>query len=318
MKYQDFKELDLSHTLCLSEGKISIKDDVENSITIDNIDYSIKEFGHKGGNSILLELFETQEESEIASNVIKICKYTLPNRENKFKPIHRRFIREVESLVKCKNNQYEDVIQIVNYGKLKVEGPNGSRHNFLYYIMEYASTDLKTYLELNNLDKLTRVSLCLELSYAIKKLHSLGIYHRDIKPDNILYANGRWKIADLGLVGFRNEDIYIDRKGEFIGPRGWISPEAMNKFLTEKVDHFNYDCIIDEQSDIFQLGKLFWYLIQGNVPIGCIKSYDFKEPNNELFSLIRFMLNHSKTKRPLSIDKVIRDLKTQHDKLLLA
>ena len=29
----------------------------------------------------------------------------------------------------------------------------------------------------------------------------------------------------------------LDKEGELLGPRGWLSPEAMNKYLSEKVDN---------------------------------------------------------------------------------
>lgn len=73
----------------------------------------------------------------------------------------------------------------------------------------------------------------MQIAYGIKNLDSLGFYHRDIKPDNILIFNdNQWRISDLGLVAKRDEDI--DRPNEFIGPKGWISPEAMNKYLVKK------------------------------------------------------------------------------------
>ena len=44
----------------------------------------------------------------------------------------------------------------------------------------------------------------------------------------------QWKIGDLGLVTRR--DLDYDRQNEFIGPKGWLSPEAMNKYLAEGRD----------------------------------------------------------------------------------
>lgn len=41
-----------------------------------------------------------------------------------------------------------------------------------------------------------------EIILALEYLHSKGLVHRDIKPDNILInSNGHIKIADFGLCG---------------------------------------------------------------------------------------------------------------------
>lgn len=181
--------------------------------------------------------------------------------------------------------------------------------SFPFYVMEYAEYDLKSYLEEGNeeYDEASRVELCLKIAQGIKELNDLGYYHRDIKPDNIFMINGTWKVGDLGLIQMRNKPS-LDDKGELVGPRGWLSPEAMNKYLSEKVEGKNFDCNIDHQSDLFQLAKVFWYILQGNAPIGCVKESDFLLRNSSLYSLIKQMLNHSKKRRPASVDIVIDNL----------
>ena len=96
-----------------------------------------------------------------------------------------------------------------------------------------------------------------------------------------------------------------------------MSPESMNKYLTEKKGfQYEFDCQIDHQSDIFQLGKVFWYIFQHNAPIGVIKENDFKVRNFILYSVIRTMLNHSKHRRYSDIDEVIKLLKAVQLRLL--
>lgn len=187
--------------------------------------------------------------------------------------------------------------------------------SFPFYVMEYAEYDLKSYLEEENeeYDEASRVELCLQIAQGIKELNDLGYYHRDIKPDNIFMINGTWKVGDLGLIQMRNKPS-LDDKGELVGPRGWLSPEAMNKYLSEKVEGKKFDCNIDHQSDLFQLAKVFWYILQGNAPIGCVKESDFLLRNSSLYSLIKQMLNHSKKRRPASVDIVIDNLQKKVNK----
>tara|TARA_R110002033_G_C3770537_1_gene228161 strand:- start:44 stop:613 length:570 start_codon:yes stop_codon:yes gene_type:complete len=185
--------------------------------------------------------------------------------------------------------------------------------------MEFAEYDLKSYIEKyhNVLGIEEKLELCLSLSEGLKELNQLGYYHRDLKPDNIFITEkNRWKIGDLGLLENRQIES-IDSIAEFIGPRGWMTPEAMNKYLCENKD-FTYDhsCTIDHQSDIFQLGKIFWYIFQYNAPIGTVKESDFLIKDSRLFSIIKTMLNHSKKKRYNNINEVILLLRPLENKAL--
>ena len=102
--------------------------------------------------------------------------------------------------------------------------------------------------------------------------------------------------------------VHSYKKNDFIGPKGWLSPEAMNKYLQSDNNKYKFDCNIDHQSDVFQLGKVFWYILQGNAPIGNIRRSDFFDGHDDIYSVLKYMLNHSKKKRPISIDYVINEL----------
>ena len=225
-----------------------------------------------------------------------------------------------------RKKMYENEVKVREMAgeKSKVLGilDKGINKNDEYIVMEFIEGgSLSELLEKNtegfSLKEVLQVFT--PIANALDELHEIGIVHRDIKPDNIFIVDGIWKIGDLGLIAERDSDEDIDEINDFIGPRGWHSPEAMNKYLCEgKKFIYSHDCTIDHQSDIFQLGKVFWYIIQNNAPTGTFKQQDCFIKKNELYCLIRTMLNYSKKKRFKSINEVIRLLKPIEYELYIA
>lgn len=85
------------------------------------------------------------------------------------------------------------------------------------------------------------------LAYA----ESLGIVHRDIKPDNLMLdQHGAIKIADLGLAS-QASDVVGERA---IGTPHFMAPEQV---LNKELDH---------RTDLYALGCTFYRLITGKTP----------------------------------------------------
>lgn len=221
---------------------------------------------------------------------MKICKKPMRLKRNK---LVKRFAREIIALKMAKDAELKRVIEILFDDTITI---NSEMYQF--YVMEKADCNLRDLLELNCIDVNERYILCRDLLDGLKDLHSIDVYHRDIKPENVLLVNNYLKIADLGLIAYRKEDDPVDHKGDKIGPYGWLSPEATNKVYTEKVSKgYDFDCVIDEQSDVFQLGKLFWYIFQGNIPIGQVIEDDFVRSLENIFAIIFKMTQYSKDRR---------------------
>ena len=92
---------------------------------------------------------------------------------------------------------------------------------------------------------------------AVGYLHSLGIIHRDIKPDNIMFENGNTvKLMDLGAA---KADFFFDAhlKGT-IGTEPYCAPE-------QKVDP-SIEASTDERSDIYSLGATLTFFLEGDFP----------------------------------------------------
>ncbi len=273
-------------------------DEFSNYISIDGIDYQLEyidpENPHKSWspNGFIFKLIDSQEDR--VQSVIKICNVYKPGPKAWLRRRLDRFEREIKALKMVKENKLNDhVIEFYESGEITI-----SEKNFDYYTMELGSGDLTAFLQNQEIEVPERYRICAEIMKSIESLHKIGIYHRDIKPGNFLIVGNTWKIADLGLIQFREEDIStLDRTNERIGPRGYLSPEAINKWLGVNRD---IDLItIDDKSDVFQLSKVIGFILFGEILTGMIEPIDLLEDddNCRLSSLLINAMQYAKDRR---------------------
>jgi serine/threonine protein kinase len=294
-------------------NNIILSPDDDNYIVVDNEDFLLLPLSDdyeisKGASSNLFILNDPN--GDAVDTIIKICKSPISQGQNKRT---RRFGREITAFKRAKKHGLTQVINFIKNGTVEIDD-----EVFLYFIMEKADEDLASFLVRNRFDFTVnqKLTFCVSILNGIKQLHGVGIYHRDIKHDNILVVDGALKIGDLGLVRFQNEDFkQFDRPNEKVGPFGWLSPEATNKMLTQgKRLAYTYDCDINAGSDIFQLGKLFWYVFQGNLPIGQILIDDYEMDEDDIYPVIFSMLQYKKSRRPniAALEALLAPLKIKY------
>ena len=284
--------IERARKLILEPGEFS------NYINIEGIDYQLghidpEEPGKSASpNGFIFKLMDAQEDR--AESVIKICNVYKPATTGRYRQRLDRFYREIEALKMVKENKLNDhVIEFYESGEITRSGKT-----FDYYTMELGSGDLTTFLKSQNIEKPQKYRICAEIMKSIESLHKIGIYHRDIKPGNFLIVDNIWKIADLGLVDFREEDTsVIDGIHEPIGPRGFLSPEAINKWLGVNLD-LNL-VTIDAKSDVFQLSKVIGFILFGEILTGMIEPIDLSEEHDDcpLFLLLTKAMQYAKSRR---------------------
>ena len=136
----------------------------------------------------------------------------------------------------------------------------GMENNRAYIVMEYIEgCDALELLEARGaLPPDEVLALGLAIGEALEEAHSMGIVHRDIKPDNILATNdGKIKLADLGLAKKVDDSFGSTMAGTALGTPYYMSPEQALDALKS-----------DARSDIYSLGATLYHLLTGTLPYG--------------------------------------------------
>lgn len=96
-------------------------------------------------------------------------------------------------------------------------------------------------------------SVMLQLLDALDAAHAQGVWHRDVKPANLLVtAAGRLKVTDFGIA--RIESAALTHHTTILGSPGYMAPERYT------------DDAPDSRVDIFACGVLLYELLTGQPP----------------------------------------------------
>ena len=108
------------------------------------------------------------------------------------------------------------------------------------------------------------VQLMIEAASGLAYLHDLNIYHRNIKPENLLVNHrGQLKIANLILAKLDDEAVLAElgagealtQPGQVLGSVDYLAPEQAVDAST-----------IDGRADIYSLGCTMYMLLTGSPP----------------------------------------------------
>ncbi|HEX4449411.1 MAG TPA: serine/threonine-protein kinase [Kofleriaceae bacterium] len=82
--------------------------------------------------------------------------------------------------------------------------------------------------------------------------HLLGLVHRDISPDNLMFGyDGHVKVIDFGIALVKNRQAPVTEFGTIKGKPPYMSPEQVKNEP------------MDRRSDVFSLGVVAWELVTG-------------------------------------------------------
>lgn len=201
--------------------------------------YKVLESIDKGGMAVVYKAMDTHLERLVAIKLI------LPQDQHN-EIFVRRFDREAKSLAKL---SHPGIVGIHDYGTY--EGAP-------FLVMEYVrGGNLKTLMK-GPMQYEEAIHLLLPVVEALEYAHKQGFVHRDVKPSNILLdENGKTMLSDFGIVKLaeqEKESQELTRPGSGIGTPEYMSPEQ------------GQGLAIDERSDVYSLGIVFYELVTGKKP----------------------------------------------------
>jgi serine/threonine protein kinase/tetratricopeptide (TPR) repeat protein len=162
------------------------------------------------------------------------------------------------------------------------------------------------------------VDVVQQMCIALDATHSIGVIHRDLKPQNVMQdGSGRILVMDFGLA--RTLQLGgLTQTGALVGTMEYMSPEqALGKDL-------------DQRSDIFAIGLIFYELLTGKTPFGAesaiaslikrtqeraipVSDVDGQIPG-ALSGIVSKCLERDLTQRYQNVSAILADLNTWKDK----
>lgn len=118
-----------------------------------------------------------------------------------------------------------------------------------YLVMDLApGGSLRGRLRAGPLSVRDAVSMARGLLSALSMCHGRGIIHRDVKPDNILFAaDGRPVLTDMGLAHTLGEDGLRTETGAMMGTPEYMAPEqCRGRRATPSIDLFAVGVVLYE------------------------------------------------------------------------
>jgi serine/threonine protein kinase/Tfp pilus assembly protein PilF len=166
-----------------------------------------------------------------------------------------RFRREAHAMAQLNHPQ---IVNVFDFGE-----QDGS----LYLAMEFVDgPTLAQFLSQGLIETATAAVWVRDLARAMAFAHERSIFHRDLKPHNILLSrNGTSedahslipKIVDFGLAKFDSEELFQTRTGATLGTPAYLAPEMIGT---------PSDQLVSPTIDVYGLGTVLYECLTGRPP----------------------------------------------------
>ncbi len=198
--------------------------------------YKITRILGRGGMAKVYLATQEVFEREVA---LKVMSKTLGEDPN----FNQRFFREAKIVSKLVHPNIVTVHDV------------GMHEGYCYLSMEYVDgQDLKA--AVGGMTLRQKIRAVYDIAKALDYAGAKGYVHRDIKPENIMFhtSDGRAVLMDFGIARAAESDTQVTQAGTAIGTPHYMSPEQAKGKR------------VDNRSDIYSLGVVFFYTLAGRVP----------------------------------------------------
>jgi serine/threonine-protein kinase len=213
--------------------------------------YAITEVLGKGAMGVVYKAFDPNIRRTVA---LKTIRKELIDDDDRAASMLARFKNEAQAAGRL---SHPGIVAVYEYGE---------EAELAYIAMEYVQGNpLREYFNRGTrFEDRDAVSIMAQLLDALAYAHEQGVYHRDVKPANlIVMTNGRLKVADFGIA--RIDSSNLTQIGAIMGTPGYMAPEQ----------YAGAD--VDWRADVFSAGVVFYQLLTGVKPFaGSAESIAYK------------------------------------------
>jgi serine/threonine protein kinase len=215
--------------------------------------YEVKERIGQGGMSVVYRGRDHRLHRDVAIKVLHPFLAEKPE-------CRHRLAREARAVARL---EHDNILRIFDYSgdpPTLNERPTGSRQEtdregFLVTELVQGET-LKRFSDTHQIWNVPEVGALItwQLACALAHAHANGVIHRDIKPENVMVRrDGVLKLMDFGIAQVVDSKS-LTVTGTLLGSPAHMAPECIESFPA------------DEQSDVFSLGTVLYWLTTGCLP----------------------------------------------------
>jgi serine/threonine protein kinase len=166
-----------------------------------------------------------------------------------------RFLREARSMARL---NHRNIVAVYDAGRAD---------DLSFIVMELVEGRTLGAIPPSQLTVHTAIRHYIEILDALAYAHENGVYHRDVKPANVMVLpNGAVKVMDFGLARNASEMSSATSAGEIVGTIAYLPPE---RFLGKTAD---------ARGDLYSVGIMLYETFTGTLP--------FKSESDDLVAVI--------------------------------